>query len=240
MLTTEEYETLPEKAQAAFVLDGEEYVTAKDAKLKDTLYHITKERDEFKTKLGTSETEHQTAIETARVEAREKALEEALKSGDSEAAEQLREEKVLDRIKRAQEESKLEANKEFKLQLTTKEAANQVAQIVNDLHPMNDKAKKSLAILVKQGQSISEDGEIIYLNDDGSASSLDAKGYVSEALKNGSFDGLIKPDHIVSGGGNINGSRDASGSKVRSKMSANDKASYINEHGQDAFLKLPK
>ena len=55
MLSKEDFEALPEKARAAFVLDGDEYVPAKDAKLKQTLNDVDSKYKELQKQLSTYE-----------------------------------------------------------------------------------------------------------------------------------------------------------------------------------------
>ena len=201
-LTKEQYDDLPDYAKSAFAESEGKFIPVKDAKLKQTLDDLDRKNKELNGKLSELAAGQQAAIE----QAREQALAEALKKGNGEEAERLREEKRQDELRRAREEARAEAQKEFKVQIARKQAQSELIEIISELGPKSDVAKRNLAALLERRQSVDEDGNITYLNDDGSASSLDKKGFLADVDKSGLYDDLRAPKSANVGGGNVNGS----------------------------------
>lgn len=224
MLTKEEYEALPEKARAAFVADGDQFVPAKDAKLKQTLddvdskYKSAEQRaKELEERLNRFEEAKRKEIE----EAKRIALEQAKSKGDVDAAIKQYEERLADMEKRtgetkAQYEKRIEAltgtlkSRERSL-LASKLAAELATDLGRDL--FSEVVQSRIDVDV-------ETGKPIFLNADGSASSLDFDGFKEELQKDARLKPLLKSGVVTQGGGMANGSN-GTGSASTAKTKAN-------------------
>ena len=109
---------------------------------------------------------------------------------------------------------------------------------------VNDRALKLIIESLKDGATI-DNGEIVYRdssgvtlrNGSGQPLSISEKMAQFKADANNSF--LFKPT-TQGGGGSHNGGNGGSGSQNRSKMTHAEKGKFIKEHGEEAYLKLPK
>lgn len=217
MLTKEEYEALPEKARAAFVADGDQYVPAKDAKLKQTLddvdskYKSAEQRaKELEERLSRFEEAKRQEIEKARAEA----LEAARSKGDVKAIEERYQQQLADLKKRSEE-----SENQYKQRLETLEKqikADKRNSIVADLcaELANDKGRKAFKALV--GSRIDIDpstGQPIFLDENGSATSLDLAGFKAEIERDDAYAPLLKSGIVTSGGGQAKGSGSGSAAK---------------------------
>lgn len=208
MLTKEDFEALPEKARAAFTLDGDEYVPAKDAKLKQTLNDLDskyksaeQKAKELEERLVGFESAKQQEIEAARA----KALEDARNKGDVKAIEDRYQQQMADLEKRVREEAKNEAVTEFKTQQAQEKASS-----------LADKIGLSIAVDNESGELIADairnrikidplTGEKIFHDAKGSALSIDEAGFMKEVANEKRFARLVKGDVVTTGGGMAKG-----------------------------------
>lgn len=202
-------------------------------KQKETLKQNSEGYKSLEEKLSKFEQEKLAAIE----EAKAKALEEAKSKGDVEAIEQRYKEQMEDAVNRAREESKNEAMKEFEQKQSELMADSELQSIITKLNPVDDEAAELLKLKLKASQKV-EDGKIIYLNDDGKASSLDAQKFADELIKANKFARLRVGVPSTTGGGLPNGNN---GGKAPS--SANQKAEEAKKKGDlkgflDASIKF--
>lgn len=208
-LTKEQFEGLPDYIKQDYTeIDGV-YKHAGVVKMKGTLNDLDaklKERDgqynSLNERLSTFEQDKAKAIE----EARAKALEEARGKGDIEAIEQRYQEQMADLEKRSFESGRSEAQKEYTLKAAQSQAELELTEIVAALKPKDDGSASLIKAYLKGKQQVSEDGKIIYLNEDGSASTLDKSGFLAEQVKSTMFDPLRIAEPTSSGGGKTNGS----------------------------------
>lgn len=209
-LTQEQYDDLPDYAKAAFVQDGDKYVPVKDAKLKQTLddldgkYKTAEQRaKELQDRLNGLEESKRQEIEKARAEA----LETARSKGDVKAIEERYQQQLADLKKRSEE-----SENQYKQRLETLEKqikADKRNSIVADLcaELANDKAHKAFKALV--GSRIDIDpstGQPIFLDENGSATSLDLAGFKAEIKRDDAYAPLLKSGIVTSGGGQAKGS----------------------------------
>lgn len=208
MLTKEDFEALPEKAQAAFVLDGEEYVPVKDAKLKQTLNDVDNKYKELQKQLSTYEEQKKQEIE----EARNKAMEEARSKGDVKAIEERYQQQMADLEKRVREEAKSEAMKEFKTG-QAELSANALADKIGLTLGVDTESGELIADAIRKRIKIDpETGEKIFHDAKGSALSIKEDEFIKEVAAEKRFARLVKADLATTGGGNAKGSTGGSAS----------------------------
>ena len=107
--------------------------------------------------------------------------------------------------------------------------ANQIktekrSAVVSDLAELaTDKGRAAFKKLIASRIDVdAETGKVTYLNDNGSASSLDLAGFKAELLKDDSLSPLLKGDVVTTGGGNAQGSTGGSASVKTMKRSQFD------------------
>lgn len=214
-LTQEQFDELPDFAKDAFTQNGDVYIPAKDAKLKSTLDELDgkykealKNSESFESRLAEIEKAKQEEIEAAQLEAFEKAK----KEGNVDAVEERWQQKLSDAEKRKNDE--LTA-----LQAKLDDLANRIKTekrnaIVSDLASEIAVPKGSKAFKLLVANRIDVDpstGELTFLDENGSATSLDLDGFKGELEKDELFAPLLKSGIVTSGGGNANGSGGSAG-----------------------------
>lgn len=196
MLTKEEFESLPEKARAAFVQDGEQFVPAKDAKLKQTLNDLDNKYRETSAKL----TEYESKQQQQQAEAERKALEKLKAEGKVD--------EILADAERRLGESKSQYEARIERmtnQIKTEKRSALVADLAGEM--ATDLGSKAFKALIASRIDVdAETGKVTYLNADGSASALDLAGFKAELLKDDSLSPLLKGNITTFGGGLANGS----------------------------------
>lgn len=110
--------------------------------------------------------------------------------------------------------------------------------VVSDIAALGtDSTRSTLKRLVDQDLAFGEDGNLVVMQD-GKATSTTIEEYKSKLVD--LYPSLVRESHAKGGkatGGTGSGSLQG---KKRSTMSRTEKHEYIKEHGQQAFLKLPK
>lgn len=213
MLTKEDFDALPEKAQAAFTLDGDEYVPVKDAKLKQTLndldskYKSAEQKSkELEDRLAGFEAAKQQEIEAVRA----KELENARTKGDVKAIEERYQQQMADLEKRVREEAKNEAVSEFKTQ-QAQEKASSLADKIGLTVGVDAESGELIADAIRQRIKIDpQTGEKIFHDAKGSALSIDEAGFIKEVANEKRFARLVKGDIVTTGGGNVKGNNGGS------------------------------
>lgn len=196
MLTKEEYEGLPEKARGAFTQEGDLFVPAKDAKLKQTLNELDSKYKEASSKLS----EYEQSQAQRQAEAERKALEKLKAEGKTDEIIADIERRNGETVKQFQDRIERMAN-----QIKTEKRSALVADLAAEL--ATDKGSRAFKALVQSRIDVdAETGKITFLNDDGSASSLDLNGFKAELMKDDSLSPLLKADLVTQGGGNVKGS----------------------------------
>lgn len=208
--------------------DGVKGFIDKDTKSAlDMAFHIKEEKKTYLEKLKEvgQELDNYKATESERIEkAKQEALDKARTSGDVEAIEKRYQEQMQDLKRRTEEETRQAVTKEFALKEVENTAKTQLNEIVFGLKPKDDFSKQLMIDHLKNRQKV-EDGKIIYLNNDGGASSLDHKGLLKELQESGLFKSLSSYVPPSQGGGNINGTTSGSG------------AAQVNQKAEDAKKK---
>ena len=196
MLTKDEYEQLPEKARAAFTQEGDQFVPAKDAKLKQTLNDLDNKYRETSAKL----TEYESKQQQQQAEAERRALEKLKAEGKVD--------EILADAERRLGESKTAYEQRIERmtsQIKTEKRSALVADLAGEL--ATDLGSKAFKALVANRIDVdAETGKVTFLNADGSASALDLAGFKAELLKDDSLSPLLKGNITTFGGGLANGS----------------------------------
>ena len=221
-LTKEIFDTLPELVQANYELSGDVYVTKDSLKvgaLKDSLNKVYTERDGLRSQM--TEAEQKKADEIA--QAKEDALKEALEKNNSEEATRLLQEKLADAERRAGEtESKFKE----RLNAIAKEKESVVISGMSQLARTG--AERALSRLLKDYIKVDADtGETTFLNDDGSASSLNKEQFIKSLNDNDLFKPLLKAELPTHGGGQSNGSLGLGGAGERPKPKSQKTNGYL-------------
>lgn len=230
-LDKEVYEQLPDAVKSDYEeKDGQFYHVSegKAAALKQSLDNFDAK---YKSEVGTLQSqidEINAKKEQEIKDAREAALAEAKNKGDVDAIEQRYQEQMADLEKRVQAQTRAEVEKEFH----TKSVDNQIksaAELFAQL-AVDDDSKSMLELFAKNRMK-NEDGKMIFLNADGSASSVtDAKQFLSELKSDPAVKRLVKADNPVSGGGLANGGSKANTPEAKSQK-AEDARKKNDLHG---------
>lgn len=191
-LTAEQFEQVPDFLKADYVQEGEVYRhvdTGRASALKKSMDNLDGRLKDF-------ERNEQAKIEAAQAAA----LEELKKEGKVD-------EILADAERRIGETSKqYEARLErMANQIKTEKRSALVADLAAEL--ATDKGSRAFKALVQSRIDVdAETGKVTFLNDDGSASSLDLNGFKAELMKDDSLSPLLKADLVTQGGGNAKGS----------------------------------
>lgn len=235
-ITQEIFEALPEAVQGAYEQQGDVFVSIdslKLAALKGKLDSAYGERDEFKGKLTAQE-----QAEADKIAAADKAAyERAVKENDFESQNKILNEKLADAERRSGE---TELKYQERLQAI---AGDKKKVVISEISQSAVGSKKAaMQRLLKDYVSVDpETGDETYLNDDGSASTLNRDQFIASLPENEIFKSLVQATLTTTGGGQSNGSLGTNGVGLsRSKMSSEQKAEYIKQHGQESYLKLKK
>lgn len=232
-LFVKDIDELPEDARELYEegtnQDGEQGFVHKEVsslvsalnKQKQTLKENSEGYKSLQEQLEKFEQEKKAAVE----EAKQKALEEAKSKGDVEALEKRLTEQAEDKVNRAREEARLEAMKEFEHKQAELKAESELQSIITKLKPLDDESEELLMLKLKTMQRV-EDGKIIYLNDDGKASSLDAKSFAEELIKADKFTNLRLGVRSATGGGFVGGNN--GGKAPTGRKLSNTTQSYLH------------
>lgn len=204
-LTAEQFEQVPDFLKADYVQEGEVYRHASDlkvGKLKSSL-------DGLDAKLREFEKGEQAKIEAAQAAA----LEKLKKEGKVDEIVADIERRNGETVKQFQERIERMTN-----QIKTEKRSALVSDLAAEL--ATEKGSRAFKALVQSRIDVdAETGKVTFLNDDGSASSLDLNGFKAELMKDDSLSPLLKADLVTQGGGNANGNAGGSASVKTMKRS---------------------
>jgi len=196
-LTQEQFDTVPEFLKAEFEKVGDGYQHASAGKINSLKTSL----DALDGKFKVSESAKAAEIEVARAQA----LDQARSKGDVKAIEERYQQQMADLEKRNGETLKERDLRIEKMSATAKKGG--IDSIVAQLSDLaTPEGKAAFNRLVRQRIDYNpETGQNTFLNDDGSASSLDLKGFVSDLAKDALFAPLLAASFATSGGGNAQG-----------------------------------
>ena len=201
-LTKEDYETLPESAKGDYELSGDEYVTIDSLKvgsLKSSLNNLD-------AKIKESEKAKAEEI----LQAREEALEEAKAKNNVDDILRIEREKLAD------EAGRIEAEREGLTGIKQQLANDKLDNVINSLcGSVLDKFKPAFKSIIKAYIDVNIDTrEVTFLNEDGSASSLNEASFVKELADRPTFAPFMRGKTPTDGSGLANGS---SGGSIATK-----------------------
>lgn len=195
-LTQEQFEQLPDFIKGDYEQDGEVYKHAGFLKVKRTANELDAKLKETNGKL--SDYEQKQAERQA--DAERKALEKLKAEGKVDEILADAERRIGETTKQFNERIERMAN-----QIKTERRSALVSDLAAEL--ATDKGGRAFKSLVQSRIDVDpETGKVTFLNDDGSASSLDLAGFKAELLKDESLSPLLKGDVFTTGGGNAKGS----------------------------------
>lgn len=215
-LTQEQFDQVPEFLKTDYVKVGDVYQHNSVGKVSS----LKKSLDDLDTKVKGIEATKAAEIEAARKDA----LEKARSKGDVEAIEKRYQEQMQDLEKRTGETLKQYEERIGKMSATAKKGG--IDSIVAALSPMATKdGKAAFDRLIRQYVDYDpETGKNTFLNDDGSASSLDLEAFKKELPKNPLFAPLIAAEFTTTGGGNASGGAGNGGRASQNDSKAKEEA----------------
>lgn len=207
MYTQEQYDALPEWMQKDLVKDGDVYKHAGLLKVKQTADSLNGEKQALANQLAEFQ-----ANEAARIaEAERKAYEKAKKEGNVDELEKQFRQQIEDAKRRADETAA--QFKERMTKLAMKEQKALAVQIAAK-YAVDEHSQDLLAdLLVRQIQVDVESDQVVFLDANGSALSVDRAGFEAELLKTPRYQRLLKADVTTVGGGKATGNNGGSASK---------------------------
>jgi len=235
-ITQEVFDTLPEAVQGQFVLseDTKSYVTADSLKFagaKKNLDVLHGEVGGFKKQMADAAA----AQEVRDAEIAETAYQKAIKDNDTAKLSEINEQKLQDALTRAGQSEEKFNNLQQGL-ATEKE--NTIIDALAEHATKRGKAalKRLLKGYVKVDPST---GAETYLNDDGSASSLDRNGFIAEQLKGDGtvFESLVSADIQTESEGLANGSSGSAASGQGKKTITREAFEALPHHARSKFIK---
>lgn len=194
-LTQEQFESLPDFVKGDYVQHEGAYVPSAELKVSS----LKKSLDGLDGKLKAFEQQEALKLQ----EAEKAALEKLKKEGKVD-------EILADAERRIGETQKQYEERLNRLvgQIKTEKRTSVVAELASEL--ATETGSKAFKRLVASRIDVDpETGKVTFLNDDGSASSLDLAGFKAELLKDDSFAPLLKGNVTTTGGGKANGSTGA-------------------------------
>lgn len=207
MYTQEQYDALPEWMQKDLVKDGDVYKHAGLLKVKQTADSLNGEKQALANQLAEFQ-----ANEAARIaEAERKAYEKAKKEGNVDELEKQFRQQIEDAKRRADETAA--QFKERMAKLAMKEQKALAVQIAAK-YAVDEHSQDLLTdLLIRQIQVDVESDQVVFLDANGSALSVDRAGFEAELLSTPRYQRLLKADVTTVGGGKATGNNGGSASK---------------------------
>lgn len=202
-LTKEQYDQLPEFVRDDYKEVDGVYKHAGMMKVKQTANDLDtrlKARDqefaELNERMNSFEQKKAADIEAATAEA----LKNAKTQGDIDKIEEIHDQKMKDLEKRVEERTRAAIATET-AQAQAVEKANTTAARIAGVIAVDEDAQELLEEAIGKRVKPDESGNVIFLNEDGTASSLDEKGFIAEILESKRYKRLIKASPTTTGGG---------------------------------------
>lgn len=228
-LTTEQYEQLPDFIKSEYVQDGDTYVHGGVKKLKGSLDALDGKLKETSTKLSAYEQKQQ----ELQAEAERKALEKLKADGKVDEILADAERRIGETQKQYEERINRMANA-----IKTEKRNAIVSDLASEL--ATDTGSTAFKKLIASRIDVDpETGKVTFLNDDGSASSLDMAGFKAELLKDSTYSALLKANIATTGGGFVNGGSNNGRTMSNKANLAGNKADRLGAIGA-MFPNLPR
>lgn len=228
-LSKEQYEQLPDFIRDDYTEVDGTYKHAGMLKVKQTANELDTRAKELESKYG-EVSGRLTEFEKGEAEkleaARKEAYEKARKEGNTEELEKQWQEKLQDAERRAGESEK--KYQERMSGLAVKQQKAIAAELSEYATPAGKSAFKRL--IESQIKVDPETGEETYLNEDGSASSLNREQFIAELKTSETFKPLLAADIATQGGGDVNGNGQGSAKTTPGNTKARLQA-RLKQHG---------
>lgn len=212
-LTKDQFDQLPEFVRDDYTEVDGVYKHAGMMKVKQTANDLDsrlKARDqefsELSERMTTFEQDQQRKID----EAKEDALKNAKTQGDVDAIEEIHAQQMKDLETRVEARTRETVATETAQARAVEKANTTAARIAADI-AIDADARGLLEGEIARRTKPDEQGNVIFLNEDGKASSLDEKGFIEDIIQSKRYKRLIKPNPVTTGGGMANGSGNGGG-----------------------------
>jgi len=224
-LTQAQFDELPEFIKNDYQQDGEVFKHSsefKAAKLKSSLNDLDHKLKETTGKLS----DYEKGQAERQAEAEKKALDKLMAEGKTK--------EILEDVERRNNETKAQYEARID-KLTSAYKKDKIGLVVSELSEMaTEKGKKIFKQILSNRVDVDIDtGKITFLNDDGSASSLDLVGFKAELLADENYSPLLKADVVTNGGGSVNGS---GGGSAKAKTMKREAYDALPIQSQAAFI----
>lgn len=208
-LTEEVFNTLPDEVKSDYVEHEGLYVTSDSLKvggLKESLNNLDG-------KMKTEKSEREEVLRLATEKAREEALEEAKAKNNVDDILRIEREKLVD------EESRLNSQREELATVKQSLADDKLSNVIDSLsNHVLDHLKPAFKSIIKSFIDVNIDTRTVtFLNDDGSASSLNEASFVKELAERPTFAPFMVGKTPTDGNGLANGSNGGSAATKKPK-----------------------
>ena len=212
-LTKDQFDQLPEFVRDDYKEVDGVYKHAGMMKVKQTANDLDsrlKARDqefsELSERMTTFEQDQQRKID----EAKEEALKNAKTQGDVDKIEEIHAQQMKDLETRVEQRTRDKVATET-AQARAVEKANTTAARIAGAKAIDEDSRELLEEAIAKRIKPDEQGNVIFLNEDGTASSLDENGFIAEIEQSKRYKRLLKAVPTTTGGGMANGSGNGGG-----------------------------
>lgn len=234
MYNQEQYDSLPEWMQKDLVKDGDVYKHAGLVTVKKTADALNADKQALAEQLAQYK-----ASEAAKIaEAEQRAYEKAKKDGNVDELEKRLKQQVDDAQRRADETAAQFKDRMAKLAMKEQKAL--AAQIAAK-YAVDEQSQDLLTeLLTRQIQVDVETDQVVFLDANGSALSVDRAGFEAELLKTARYQRLLKADVTTTGGGKANGNNGGSASKKPEEYTEQERTQLFKTNPTLFYQLFPK
>lgn len=234
MYNQEQYDSLPDWMQKDLVKDGDVYKHAGLVTVKKTADALNADKQALAEQLAQYK-----ASEAAKIaEAEQRAYEKAKKDGNVDELEKRLKQQVDDAQRRADETAAQFKDRMAKLALKEQKAL--AAQIAAK-YAVDEQSQDLLTeLLTRQIQVDVETDQVVFLDANGSALSVDRAGFEAELLKTARYQRLLKADVTTTGGGKANGNNGGSASKKPEEYNEQERVQLFKTNPTLFYQLFPK
>ena len=234
MYNQEQYDSLPDWMQKDLVKDGDVYKHAGLVTVKKTADALNADKQALAEQLAQYK-----ASEAAKIaEAEQRAYEKAKKDGNVDELEKRLKQQVDDAQRRADETAAQFKDRMAKLAMKEQKAL--AAQIAAK-YAVDEQSQDLLTeLLTRQIQVDVETDQVVFLDANGSALSVDRAGFEAELLKTARYQRLLKADVTTTGGGKANGNNGGSASKKPEEYNEQERVNLFKTNPTLFYQLFPK
>lgn len=234
MYNQEQYDSLPDWMQKDLVKDGDVYKHAGLVTVKKTADALNADKQALAEQLAQYK-----ASEAAKIaEAEQRAYEKAKKDGNVDELEKRLKQQVDDAQRRADETAAQFKDRMAKLAMKEQKAL--AAQIAAK-YAVDEQSQDLLTeLLTRQIQVDVETDQVVFLDANGSALSVDRAGFEAELLKTARYQRLLKADVTTTGAGKANGNNGGSASKKPEEYNEQERVQLFKTNPTLFYQLFPK